>query len=248
MGVYQPDWAPPASGMFEFDLAVPSRPPKGTKALPEDAWTQVVETFRSSDIPVPLRLLCLRYVSPGLVVTCQQLLKLWQELVEILKGVAGPSFGSIMLEQLLLTTLFFNIRDYGNAWQTFFASKGALKNPLLTRACETALGKLNVLDIPDIHSRTPSNLYLSLHEDRQVCRALLAVAYSEGGKAIDPKCFPGCAYGPSEGALQPIGAPPDWWAKGSPPLLGVFSVVYAADEGNGKFRRELSRQYCGWEF
>merc|ERR1712151_692349 len=125
--VYQPDWAPPASGMFEFDLAVPSRPPKGTKALPEDAWTQVVETFRSSDIPVPLRLLCLRYVSPGLVVTCQQLLKLWQELVEALKGVAGPSFGSIVLEQLLLTTLFFNIRDYSNAWQTFFASKGALQ-------------------------------------------------------------------------------------------------------------------------
>jgi len=76
---------------------------------------------------------------------------------------------------------------------------------------------------------------------------LLAIAYQEGGKTLDPKCFSTCFYGPNFTALQQMPQVPEWWAKIGPPRHGFFSVTYAADEGNVKLRKKYAKETCGWD-
>lgn len=240
--VYGPEWAPPQHGVVEFDISIPERPPKSEKAMREDAWGRFLEAYFDSPLPGVVRALCLRRVARRLCITAQQLANFVQ------RATAGDSSAATVgADQLLLQVLFFRIRDYNNAWPLLFSDQAWFGRPQRLLASEALLGRLNVADAVNIHARPPMVLQLHLHEDRQLFRMLLSIAYSEGGKAIDEKCFLGFMYGPNKEEQQSLSAPPDWWAKNSPPLHGVVTVAYAGGEGTVPLRKRLARQILGWE-
>lgn len=265
---YRADWVLPCMGMLQFDLAIPKRPPKAGKAIKEASCQRLRDALASSVLPVALRILCLRRISHRLYVTCKQVASLF----EVLRVASASQGGGLLdarlcttpgdtstaggdvgipplhsaVEAALLSVLFFRIKDY---WQTdplLFGQGAPLAAAERLRSSEVALGRLNVACPLQIHGKV-FVLDLALHEDRQMLRLLLAVACKEGNKTLDPKCFPGCMFGPNRSELRPMTAPPLWWAKVGPPHFGIIEVMYAGEEGNARARRRLAHKFCGWD-
>merc|ERR1712039_395933 len=138
------------------------------------------------------------------------------------------------------------IKDYNKVWTSFFLLDGIFNTQDRIDQCELAIGRLNILDPPQIHNR-PFLLILGTYEDRQLCRMLLNIVYQENGKTIDPAVINKCAYGPSHGALQKLAQVPDWWAKMGPPRQGVLAITYVAEEGNVKLRKRMAKTMCAWD-
>lgn len=247
--VFCPEWAPPSSGILEFDFAWSERPPKAAKAMRDEAWGRFLEAFDASELPVPVRALCLRRLASALILTCQQVLTLLQKATTL--GDNSALAGRPFVQQLFLAALFFRIRDYANAWSTFFVKGAPLESPGQLAACETMLGRLNIFDPVQAHARAPMLLRLHSHEDRQMLRLLLEIAFKEGGKAIDPKSFPGCLYGPVDTERRALAllasGPPEWWAKTGPPLYGVLLLAYAGGQGTVSLRRRVAKLFLGWD-
>jgi len=244
--VYHSDWRLPTRGILEFDMAVPRRPAKSTKSIPEDAFQKLIEVLTSDTGPVPMRILCLWRVSPGLIVTCQQVLTMFQVLTKHAnaqgrQGLAQP------VEQMLVAIFFFRIKDYQNTRQVLFKSPGPISNLERIRTVEQALGVLNMADPPQINNQV-LHFRLEVFEQRQLCRLLLSIAFAEGGRALDPKSFAGCAYGPDEKSLHNMTAPPERWVKSGLPIRGTLRVNYLCEaDGNGRVRKKWANQICGWE-
>lgn len=244
---YHSDWMLPTKGHLEFDMAVPRRPARSFRSLPEESFQRLIDTLTSDSGPVPLRILCLWRVSPSLCLTCQQVLTIYQVLAREASGQSKRGGLPQPLENLLLAVLFFRIKDYQNIRQVLFKSPGPFSNLERIRAFEQTLGVLNMADPLQIHNQM-LNFRLDVYEERQLCRMLLAIAYVEGGRTLDPKSFAGCAYGPDSSSLRTMSAPPERWVKSTLPLHGVLKLNYICEaEGNVRVRKQKAHQICGWE-
>ena len=252
---YLPDWRLPAFGTLEFDFVVPRRPSSKVEVLSEEQFALLLGAMKQNVAPLVMRILALRRVSQRLYVSCEQVAKL----VSSMRGLS--SRGEPRLEErksrgrrrhvqpahpmeiVLLSVLFFRIKDYTNAGRVLFL-EGPFKSGARWHACERALGRLNVVDPLNIHG-TDFRLRLDLHEDRQLCRLILSIAAGEN-QQFTPALFRGSAYGPTGGRLEPV-TPPYWWATWAPPLHGTLALTYVSTEGDAGHRRRCAVRYCGWE-
>jgi hypothetical protein len=248
--VYRTDWLLPTSGMLEFDLVIPKRLPKTSKVLDEEVFQQLKTALVSDPTPVILRALCLRKVSPKLIINAQQALTLFTVLIKADGGSSGkkPLGGyPSQVELAVLSILVFRIRDYHNTRLTFFKAPGPFSCIERLRTCERFLGCLNIAD--PMHLNLELQLDLAVHEERQYCRMVLSIAYQEGNRTLDSKSFRGCAYGHGNPELTPFAseAPPDRWVKQGLPQRGVLVMNYLAEDGNIRFRKRQAQNICGWE-
>jgi len=245
---YRPDWVLPSSGILEFDLAVPRRPARTAKALANDPWERLLAVLSDESVPSMVLVLCLRRVSTMFYVSCLQVRTLLEAFARSDDTNAKNGSHAVnVVQQALFSVLLFRTTDYRNMRALLFKDpKGPFSLKEKAVGCENALGRLNLADPLQIHGQTLL-LRLETHEDRQILKMLLMIAYVEGGKALEPSKFPGCAYGPSQRELEPMSMPPEWWARVAPPLRGVVSITYAGDDGNVKLRKKLARQFCRWD-
>mmetsp|Transcript_35033 Transcript_35033/g.75589 ORF Transcript_35033/g.75589 Transcript_35033/m.75589 type:complete len:821 (+) Transcript_35033:80-2542(+) len=90
--IYRRDWPLLTAGVFQFDLSVPRRPKRTDKIITEFAWQKVLAVLSQSELPVALRVLCLRRASAvGLVVSCKQV----QSALALLREEAAKQMGSL---------------------------------------------------------------------------------------------------------------------------------------------------------
>lgn len=239
------------------------------------------------------RVLCLRRVSPNLLVTCEQaaaIILLISPAPESSTGgkkkkrgersgssakrsdsskKGGSSTGkkgkkgkkstgkqSIlelsqqMVRRAALEVLFFRLKDYKSTREVIFNRTGPFGGSEADRIladCELAFGRLNLADPANIHGQLFS-FDLDKHEDRQLCKLLLDIAYQENKMApFKAEMFPGCKYGPTGASkLQPVHLPPTWWAQVGPPKHGTLQVNYVAGKVEVKIRERLALKYCRW--
>lgn len=172
---------------------------------------------------------------------------------------------------------FFRVRDYENMDAEFFQEQKSpifdqdkqnpemaagggeigLAPPVFTPqdlcVLESRLGRIHMSSHLNMEKRPRLCFDLSLHEDRQLLRMLLTVAYKEGGSEAfkaSGTTFANPRYGPAPNrtlVAQTAGVPLAWVTN--VPVLGFFEVDMTGEIPKLELgcRKDVWRRFAGWE-